>query len=51
MTFGDLFEDSGEARTLQQGYAQGPTVVLRGEAVSYERGTPVEVSDSEGCEP
>ena len=28
-------------RTLQQAYAQGPAVVLGGEAVSYERGTPV----------
>ena len=29
-------------RTLQQGYAQGPVVVLGGWAVSYERATPVE---------
>ena len=28
-------------RTLQQDYAQDPTVVLGGGAVSYERGTPV----------
>ena len=29
------------ARTLLQDYAWGPTVVLGGGAVSYERGTPV----------
>ena len=29
------------ARTLQQDYAQGLMVVLGGEALSYERGTPV----------
>ena len=28
-------------RTLQEDYAQGPTVVLGGRAVSYERGAPV----------
>ena len=28
-------------RTLQKDYAQGPMEVLRGGAVSYERGTPV----------
>ena len=28
-------------RTLQEDYAQHPTVVLGGGAVSYERGTPV----------
>jgi len=29
-------------RTLHQDFTQGPMVVLRGLAVSYERGTPVE---------
>jgi hypothetical protein len=28
-------------RTLHPDYAYGPTVALRGRAVSYERGTPV----------
>ena len=34
-------------RTLQQEYAQGPMVVLRGGAVSYQRGTPVTIT----CQP
>ena len=33
-------------RTLQQDYAQGPTVVLWGLTISYERGTPVGTSTS-----
>jgi hypothetical protein len=34
-------------RTIQYDYAEGPMVVLGGLAVSYERGTPVQVDHND----
>ena len=37
-----VYKKQRPSKTIQQDYAKGPTVVLGGWAVSYERGIPVE---------